>query len=69
MMYAAKLCKFWSPPRFNVGGRAFGWGIGGDEIRDLGKAVVEPKVECVWSGESRGRREEFLYFSSSSFFF
>jgi len=26
-------------------------------VRDLGKAVVEPAVKCVWSGESRGGRE------------
>ena len=57
MMYAALLCKFWSPPQFNVGGPAFGRGEGCDEVRDLGKAVVEPAVKCVWSGDSRGGRE------------
>jgi len=43
--------------RFKVGGRAFGWGVGGDEVRDLGKAVFEPAVKGVWSGESRGGRD------------
>ena len=56
-MYAAYLCKFWSPPRCNVGGRAVGWGVAGDKMCDLGKAVVEPAVKCVWRGQSRGGRE------------
>ena len=56
-MYAAKLCKFRGPPRFDVGGRVFGWGVRGDKVSDLGKAVVEPTVNCVWSRESRRGRE------------
>ena len=57
MMYAAKLCKLWGPPQFDVGGRTFGWGVGGDKVSDLGKAVVEPTVKCVWGRESRRGRE------------
>ena len=26
-------------------------------MRDLGKAVVKPAVQCVWSGKSRGGHE------------
>ena len=55
---AAQLFEFWSPPQFRVGARASGWGVGGgDELRDLGKAVVKPEVKGVWSGESRGGGE------------
>ena len=39
---ASWLRKFWSPPRFRVGGWAFGWGVGGDAVSDLCKAVIEP---------------------------
>jgi len=41
VMDASSLCEFWSPPQFGVGGWAFGWGVGGDEVGDLGKVVVE----------------------------
>jgi len=50
---AAKLSEFWGPPRFGVGGRAFGWGVGGDKVCDLGKGVVKLGVKGVWGGESR----------------
>ena len=42
VMDASYLCEFRSPLRFRVGGRAFGRGIGGDEVSDFGEAVVEP---------------------------
>jgi len=42
VMNASWLCEFWSPPRLRVGGRAFSWGVGRDEVRDFGEGVVEP---------------------------
>jgi len=41
VMDAWYLWKFRSPPQFRVGGWAFGWGVGGDEVRDLGEAAIE----------------------------
>jgi len=46
------MCQFWSVPLFRVRGLTFGSGVGGDEVRDLGKAVIKPEIECAWSGES-----------------
>ena len=54
---AAKLSKFWGPRRFGVGGWAFGWGVGGDKMCDLGKGVIKPEVKGGWGGESRSGRE------------
>jgi len=54
---AARLCELWSTPRFSVEDWELGWGIGGDEVSDFGKAVVEPEVKGVWGRESRGGGE------------
>jgi len=45
------VCQFWSPPWFRIRRGASGWGVRGEEVHDLCKAIVAPGVKGVWGGE------------------
>jgi len=65
VMDTSYLCKFRSPPQFRVGGWAFGWGVGGDEMPDLARQSSNHRssesgvgrVEGVASVRSASTRE------------